>query len=78
MAAVVFARFASTELCARRGVRFYVLLVGNIYVIFLLQAFPGMSTGILLSYLTSGSMTEVPADQRSTAMVFFRRCTPSV
>ena len=85
-AAVVSARFASTELCARRGARFYVPLVflltavycvlvplvGNIYVIFLLQAFPGMSTGILLSYLTSESMTEVPTAQRSTAMGFFQ------
>lgn len=86
VAAVVSARFASTELCARRGARFYVPLVflltavycvlvplvGNIYVIFLLQVFPGMSTGILLSYLTSESMTEVPASQRSTAMGFFQ------
>ena len=86
VAAVLSARFASTELCAKRGARFYVPLVflltavycvlvplvGNIYVIFLLQAFPGMSTGILLSYLTSESMTEVPAVQRSTAMGFFQ------
>ena len=41
-------------------------------MIFLLQVFPGMSTGILLSYLTSESMTEVPASQRSTAMGFFQ------
>ena len=86
IAAVASAQFASTEVCERRGAKFYIPLVflltgiycvlvpvvGNIYVIFLLQAFPGMSTGILLSYLTSESMTEVPKEKSSTAMGFFQ------
>ena len=86
IAAVDSAQFASTELCEKKGARFYIPVVflltglycvlvpaaGNIYVIFLLQAFPGMSTGILLSYLTSESMTEVPREKSSTAMGFFQ------
>ena len=80
------ARFASTALCARRGARFYiplvfllvaiycilVPLVGNVAVIFLLQALPGMSNGILLSYLTSESMRDVPEEKKSTAMGLFQ------
>lgn len=86
VAAVASAQFASTKLCEQKGPAFYIplvfLLTGiycvavplipNIYVIFLLQAFPGMSTGILLSYLTSESMTEVPKEKSSTAMGFFQ------
>lgn len=86
VAAVASAQFASTQRCARRGPRFYVPLVfvlmgaycvlvpavGNIYVVFALQALPGMSTGILLSYLTSESMAGVPPEKNSTAMGFFQ------
>lgn len=86
VAAVASAQFASTKTCNRRGARFYIPLVffltglycllvpvaGNIYVIFLLQSFPGMSTGILLSYLTSESMAEIPREKSSTAMGFFQ------
>lgn len=86
IAAVVSAQFASTDLCEKKGPAFYVPLVffltavycilvpavGNIYAIFVLQAFPGMSTGILLSYLTSESMKEVPREKNSTAMGFFQ------
>ncbi len=86
IAAVVSAQFASTSLCEKRGARFYVPVVfaltglycvlvpltGSRMLIFLLQAFPGMSTGILLSYLTSESMKEVPEDKKSTAMGFFQ------
>lgn len=82
VAAVSSARFAGTALCARRGARFYIPLVfllvtiycilvprvGNVAVIFLLQALPGMSNGILLSYLTSESMRDVPEEKKSTAM----------
>lgn len=85
-AAVSSARFASTALCARRGARFYIPLVfllvtiycilvprvGNVAVIFLLQALPGMSNGILLSYLTSESMRDVPEEKKSTAMGLFQ------
>lgn len=84
--AVTSARFASTELCARRGARFYIPLVffltgiycilvplaGSPLVIFVLQALPGMSSGILLSYLTSESMRNVPEEKKSTAMGFFQ------
>mgnify|MGYP000388152611 FL=1 len=86
VAAVSSARFASTALCARRGARFYIPLifllvaiycilvprVGNVTVIFLLQALPGMSNGILLSYLTSESMRNVPEEKKSTAMGLFQ------
>lgn len=86
VAAVSSARFAGTALCARRGARFYiplvflmvaiycilVPLVGNVVVIFLLQALPGMSNGILLSYLTSESMRNVPEEKKSTAMGLFQ------
>lgn len=86
IAAVVSAQFASTDLCEKKGARFYIPLVffltavycilvpavGNIYAIFILQAFPGMSTGILLSYLTSESMKEIPREKSSTAMGFFQ------
>lgn len=86
IAAVLSAQFASTDFCERQGARFYVPvvfaltgvycvlvpLVSSCTVIFLLQAFPGMSTGILLSYLTSESMKEVPEDKKSTAMGFFQ------
>lgn len=86
IAAVASAEFASTDLCEKKGAGFYVPLVffltaiycilvpavGNIYAIFILQAFPGMSTGILLSYLTSESMKEIPREKSSTAMGFFQ------
>lgn len=86
VAAVSSARFAGTALCARRGARFYIPLVfllvaiycilvprvGNVAAIFLLQALPGMSNGILLSYLTSESMQGVPEEKKSTAMGLFQ------
>lgn len=86
IAAVLSAQYASTNFCERQGARFYVPavfaltgiycvlvpVVSSCTVIFLLQAFPGMSTGILLSYLTSESMKEVPEDKKSTAMGFFQ------
>lgn len=86
IAAVLSAQYASTKFCEKRGARFYVPvvfaltgiycvlvpLVSSCTVIFLLQAFPGMSTGILLSYLTSESMKEVPEEKKSTAMGFFQ------
>ena len=85
-AAVLSAQFAAASRCEKRGARFYVPLVFGLtgiycvlvpllssrYLIFLLQAFPGMSTGILLSYLTSESMKEVPEEKSSTAMGFFQ------
>lgn len=86
IAAVASAQFASTEICSRKGPGFYIPLIffltgiycvlvpvlGNIYLIFLFQALPGMSTGILLSYLTSESMVEIPKEKSSTAMGLFQ------
>ncbi|MGO0804885.1 MFS transporter, partial [Clostridioides difficile] len=46
--------------------------IKNINIIFVLQVLPGISTGILLSYLTSESMKNVPKHQKSTAMGFFQ------
>ena len=86
VSAVLSAGFASSRLCIKKGPRFWVPLVfslifiycvlvptvENIYMIFLLQLLPGISTGILLSYLTSEAMLEVPQYQKSTAMGFFQ------
>ena len=86
LSAVFFAWLASTQVCATHGpkvwipsvfvvVALYCLLVGNVAsipVIFLLQILPGMSTGVLLSYIISEAMTEVPPAQKSTAMGFFQ------
>lgn len=86
LSAVFFAWLASTRVCATHGpkvwipsvfvvVALYCLLVGNVAsipVIFLLQILPGMSTGVLLSYIISEAMTEVPPAQKSTAMGFFQ------
>lgn len=84
--AVLSAGFASSKFCIKRGpklwipvvfslVSIYCILVPTIKsipVVFLLQILPGMSTGILLSYLTSEAMKEVPQYQKSTAMGFFQ------
>lgn len=84
--AVASAYFASTKLSEYFGPRFFIPVVfvltaiyciwipftENIYLIFSLQAFPGLSTGILLSYLTSESMIEVPVEKSSTAMGLFQ------
>ncbi len=86
VSAVLSAGFASSKFCARSGpklwipsvfslISIYCILVstlGTISVIFLLQILPGMSTGILCSYLTSEAMKEVPQYQKSTAMGFFQ------
>jgi MFS family permease len=84
--AVLSACFASSGFCIKLGpklwipvvfflISIYCILVptiGNIPVIFSLQILPGMSTGILYSYLTSEAMKEVPQYQKSTAMGFFQ------
>lgn len=84
--AVASAYFASTKYAEYFGARFFIPLIfaltaiycfwipftDNIYLIFFLQSFPGLSTGILLSYLTSESMIEVPIEKSSTAMGFFQ------
>lgn len=86
VSAVGFAAFASTVLCCKKGPRFwistvfvivsvYCILVSsakNITELLLLQVLPGMSTGILFSYLTSEAMCGIPAEKRSTAMGLFQ------
>ncbi|MGX9754687.1 MFS transporter [Clostridioides difficile] len=84
--AVVSSGFASTKFCTKHGPKFWIpsvfLLISvycflvptvkSINIIFMLQSLPGISTGILLSYLTSESMKNVPKYQKSTAMGFFQ------
>ncbi|EQI86626.1 major Facilitator Superfamily protein [Clostridioides difficile Y401] len=84
--AVASSGFASTKFCTKYGPKFWIPLVfilvsaycflvptiKNINIIFVLQVLPGISTGILLSYLTSESMKNVPKHQKSTAMGFFQ------
>ncbi|MBC8571220.1 MFS transporter [Zongyangia hominis] len=86
LSSVFFAWLASTRVCERHGPKVwipavfavvvaYCLLVGHvgsIPVIFLLQILPGLSTGVLLSYIISEAMLEVPPQQKSTAMGFFQ------
>lgn len=86
LSAVFFARFASSDFCMKIGVgkwipftfmttALYCILVPlspSIFMIFILQILPGMSTGILLSYLTSEAMKYVPQASKSTAMGFFQ------
>lgn len=86
LSAVGFAAFASSEVCAKKGPRFWIPAVlgvlavycvlvpatGRIPLILILQILPGMATGILFSYATSEAMKGVPADRRSTAMGFFQ------
>jgi len=86
LSAVVSAGFASSKFCNKYGpklwipivfllVSIYCILVpsiGSIFIISLLQILPGMSTGILCSYLTSEAMKEIPQYKKSTAMGFFQ------
>lgn len=82
ISAVASSLFAASKCCARRGARFwipctfllmtgYCLLVplaSAVWMLVPLQLLPGMSTGILFSYLTSEAMAGVPAAKKSTAM----------
>ena len=84
--AVISAGFASSKFCIKYGAKLWIpfvfALVGlycilvptvnSVSIIFILQILPGMSTGILLSYLTSEAMKEVPVFQKSTAMGLFQ------
>ena len=86
LSAVFFANMASHPFCNKHGPRkiipfvfittalycFAVPQTQSIYMIFLLQILPGMSTGILFSYLTSEAMKYVPLSKKSTAMGFFQ------
>ncbi|WP_394526980.1 MFS transporter [Lacrimispora sp. JR3] len=86
ISAVGFAAFASTFLCCKKGPRFWipaVFVVVSVYCILIpsaksvlelliLQILPGMSTGILFSYITSEAMCGIPGEKRSTAMGLFQ------
>lgn len=86
LCAVASSGFASTKFCTKYGPKFWIPLVfilisaycflvptiRRVNIIFVLQLLPGISTGILLSYLTSESMKNVPKHQKSTAMGFFQ------
>lgn len=86
VSAVLSAGFASSKFCIKSGPKLWIFIVfslisiycvivpttSSILAIFLLQILPGMSTGILFSYLTSEAMKEVPQYQKSTAMGFFQ------
>lgn len=86
IAAVSFAALASSKICSRKGPRVWIPLVlalvavyciavpvvRSIPIIIIFQILPGMSTGILLSYVTSEAMKGVPPEQKSTAMGFFQ------
>ena len=86
VSAVGFAAFASTFLCCRKGPRFWipiVFVIVSVYCILVpsankisellfLQILPGMSTGILFSYLNSEAMCGIPLEKRSTAMGLFQ------
>ncbi|MGI5960232.1 MAG: MFS transporter [Massiliimalia sp.] len=86
LSSVFFAWLAARPFCTKNGPRLWVPIVflaialycvvvgevGNIWVILLFQILPGMSSGILFSYLTSEAMQEIPVRQKSTAMGFFQ------
>ncbi|WP_042439857.1 MFS transporter [Clostridium amazonitimonense] len=84
--AVLSAGFASSKFCTKHEPKLWISgvfslisiycmivpIVKSIPIIFLCQILPGISTGILLSYLTSEAMKEVPKSKKSTAMGFFQ------
>ncbi len=86
VSAVAFSAFGSTFLCCKKGPKFWiptVFVIVSVYCILVpsaknipqllfLQVLPGISTGILFSYLTSEAMCGIPAKTRSTAMGLFQ------
>lgn len=84
--AVLWAKFASTELCSRWPACNWIILVfcttavycilvpmsTSILMVCILQILPGMATGILFSFLTAEAMKGVPAEKKSTAMGCFQ------
>lgn len=84
--AVVFAALVSTKICRVKSPKFWISLtffivaiynilvpnVRKIELIFFLQILPGMSTGILFSYLTSKALEDITSLKKSTAMGFFQ------
>ncbi|MDF2886989.1 MAG: transporter [Lacrimispora sp.] len=86
VSAVFFSAIGSTFLCCKKGPKFWIPTVfaivaaycmlipstQNAAEILFLQTLPGMSTGILFSYLTSEAMCGIEAEKRSTAMGLFQ------
>lgn len=86
ISSVTCAALAGTQFIIRLGVKrlvpfgfaavlAYCLLVpvvGSVPAVVALQALPGISTGLLLSALTSQAMVEVPKHQKSTANGFYQ------
>lgn len=84
--AVVFSAIGSTNICRKKSSQFWISLtflivaiynilipnVGKIELVFLLQVLPGISTGILFSYLTSEALENIESLKKSTAMGFFQ------
>lgn len=78
--------FASTKTCQKKGAFFWIPLVfiiistycviipiaNSIPVILIVQILPGITTGILYSYLTAEAMKGVPKKKKSTAMGFYQ------
>ncbi len=86
LSAVGCSKFASTKLCNRLSPGKWISLtfaVNALYCvlipscsripsILILQLLPGMSTGILFSFLTSEAMKQVPREKKSTAMGLYQ------
>lgn len=86
VSAVFTSWLSSTEFCARSGPKrwipgvflaafFYCVMVPlapSPYLICALQLLPGMCTGILMSYLMSECVKEIPREKKSSAMGFFQ------
>ncbi|SEO88166.1 Predicted arabinose efflux permease, MFS family [Amphibacillus marinus] len=86
IAAVLFSAFASAKFGGQKRPRiwiplvlivvslycFFVPRVNAIWLIFILQILPGMSTGILFSFATSEAMKGIPDEKKSTAMGFYQ------
>lgn len=86
VSSVGFSAFAASGICSRKGPRFWIPMIfaivalycalvptaKSIPVLLLLQILPGMSTGILFSFVTSEAMKEIPRSSKSTAMGFFQ------
>lgn len=84
--AVLFARFGSSDRCVRIGPAKWIPLIfatnalycvfipqsASVFLIFVLQILPGVSTGILATCTISEAMKDVPEKKKSTAMGFFQ------
>lgn len=86
ISSVIFAKVAASKFCTSKGPKvfiplcfittsLYCILVPNmtsVYVVLCLQILPGLSTGILFTYLTSEAMVGVEPYRKSTAMGFYQ------